>query len=457
MRNSTFALMQDLSAIALFLATISATAGLAEEARQTGPYLSLRHSLIPLFGKAEFFPTNYFHEEYFPMNRLNPSARTYARAALSDDKIASRLGFPNQRGAIWLLGFLGDKSDLARVGDFVDKKLQADSKLRTTQDEGVLLAADIGYLAGAYLSRKVKGADEFVQIYGRVGKWVGKKDAESPEGLSRAKERLGNFLGSAYYYSKDDSLWTLITSGDPETGQKLLSAERIKMLGSIKSGQYDTIMKGCKASQDELNVIFEKCLKTWGKEIDLLISDVDAVPGVATFESSIQHGDTPKRAVPSPEPDDIGKSIAAAVAAYEGTRVELAKPVPDPGVVSGLLADNGDAIDQKRVQQNVAEFNREITKLCGLLALLDKKNCAHGPATVSTTVRELLVETARGSGSYTICRKTERVVAIPLLGSEELAKSMKFSPRSPTVVQNGPLLIYMVEHDGRWLWNPFGW
>jgi hypothetical protein len=149
--------------------------------------------------------------------------------------------------------------------------------------------------------------------------------------------------------------------------------------------------------------------------------------------------------------------IAEALDAYESARAEISKGNPDLRIISSRLADDGNAIDDKRIQGSRAEFNRELTRLSEFLSLLEKQRCVYGPAAVSTAVRELFVETERGSGNYTIQREEERTVAIPIMGSEEMAKTIRSSPRMLPTVQDGRLVIYMIKRDDRWLWNPFGW
>lgn len=443
--------------IAFSFANASTIVDAAEDLGPSEHYLSLRHSLIPMFGRLVVSPQNFFHEEHFPMNRLDPRARVYARAALGEERIGLQFDLTRQRGAIWLLGFVGDQSDVDLVGKFVDKRNQLNPKDRTSPSEDILLAGDVGFFTGAFIARSAKGSEDLVGRYAKLAAWSGGDDLMSAEGLRRAKERWGNFMSAAYSYSRADELWSIIIKGDPDTGQKPLPANRVAMLESIKNGRYKIIMAERRAPPAELDQILGQCMKAWGKEIDQFIAEVDGKPNTSTTQPVVSSVDSLTRGAVQSERDSIGKVIAEALDAYESARAEISKGNPDLRIISSRLADDGNAIDDKRIQGSRAEFNRELTRLSEFLSLLEKQRCVYGPAAVSTAVRELFVETERGSGNYTIQREEERTVAIPIMGSEEMAKTIRSSPRMLPTVQDGRLVIYMIKRDDRWLWNPFGW
>ncbi len=244
----------------------------ASDGDEVGP-LSVRQSLIPMFGKPVFFPTNYFHEKHFPLTRLNPAVKPYLRAYLDDNRISSQFDPPYRRGAIWLLGLIGDEQDITRVDRLIQERL----KNGDAEESASLLylMSYIGFFAGSHERRGTKGIQVFIEKYGTPDAWAVKSEIGSPRSRELAVERCGNFLAAAYTYSRSSNVKSLVSRQDSKTGLPLLPQNRMAILQRQSAPVYDTLILECTVEQSKLEMYYRECFKTWGKDIERLIASVD--------------------------------------------------------------------------------------------------------------------------------------------------------------------------------------
>lgn len=415
--------------------------------------LSVRQSLIPMFGKSVFFPTNYFHEKHFPLTRLNPAVKPYLRAYLDDNRISSQFDPSYRRGAIWLLGLIGDEQDITRVDRLIQERLKSGDTEKSVSLLG--LTAYIGYFAGSHERRGTKGIQVFIERYGTPDAWAVKSEIGSPRSRELAIERCGNFLGAAYSYSRSSNVKSLVSRQDSKTGLPLLPQNRMALLQRQSVPVYDTLILECTVEQSKLEMYYRECFKTWGKDIERLIASVDT-PDTrhrVQRDAGTQRKPTHDLLIPDPVAEEINDALAV----YERAREMLLAGDPEIRSVFQLLADNGKPIPSKVLARRHAEMALEAEKLSAMVRQVKNHRCSMGPALLQTQLRRVVAETRRGSGEYRIGETVDTTVVVPLIGSEKLAQLIREGARGVRTNKDGLLLITVVKHKGKWYWNPFGW
>lgn len=162
---------------------------------------------------------------------------------------------------------------------------------------------------------------------------------------------------------------------------------------------------------------------------------------------------------------NVGGIIEAALRAYASTRDALVND-DYPAAAKGL-ADNGKPMLGGDDDQALAEATRKLRALAEgtsqtktLLAELKAANLKLGPAEIESITTAATREAARGAGKYQgLTLDHAIVVRIPYESSAALTRKHlpHHSPRHITLNDKRELVIYMIQKDGKWYWNPFGW
>ena len=157
--------------------------------------------------------------------------------------------------------------------------------------------------------------------------------------------------------------------------------------------------------------------------------------------------------------------VDAALKAYERARAALA--TNNLPLAAQTLADNGKpmAADDNEatiaaVLADLRQTDEGLAQTRQVLADIEAAAFPLGPGAADITARTVLKETARGAGTYAQAYVEQvSIVRVPLEGSAELAR--KHFPNHPsnhiTLDAKRQLVIYMIQKNGKWYWNPFGW
>ncbi|MHC4169131.1 MAG: hypothetical protein ACYSWQ_19445, partial [Planctomycetota bacterium] len=166
---------------------------IAKEKKSSPNYLSVRRSLIPVYGWASGLHNPPFDPRHFPMNQINPAVREHIHYCLDVDK--ARKGkyghlVHTQVGGIWLLGFIGDSNDVRFVDDFIQDylKLNQGARKRLFGRGWNPLELGPGCFAGMMIRRHIKGAEAFFEKYASVSAWMPPGEKETLASLKEAKE-----------------------------------------------------------------------------------------------------------------------------------------------------------------------------------------------------------------------------------------------------------------------------
>ncbi|MCK5001167.1 MAG: hypothetical protein KAS23_16600 [Anaerohalosphaera sp.] len=251
---------------------------LANDSTLDSNYLPVRTSLIPVYGWGAGYQNNYFGPEYFPMNKINPSAKEHVLYCLNIEEGLNRKhgkGIHVKRGAIWLLGFIGETEDLTIVDNFLQKYLSSEKLLRN-QWTGTKkqFAGAVGCYAGMMIKRNIDGAESFFEKYAKVSAWVFSDEKTNTSDLNKAKSCYSDFIMSAYIYSKSDFVLPYIQQKS-EDSLPFSHEHYLENLLEMEIDRYSKYTLPTTVPEDKLRFYYTKCFEAWGTQIDALMNKED--------------------------------------------------------------------------------------------------------------------------------------------------------------------------------------
>lgn len=272
-----------------------------------------------------------FDPEQYPYAKANPKALPYLRY-MGTTRMRIPMSAPMKGGALWMLGLIGDKSDLVLVERYLKewffqsliKRSDIEKKSRLANEEWPgAFGSSFGAMVGMMIERKVPGAREMVQKYTKIGAWnkahevwlatylrqleaqAAKKRLDAYDTFPNAKKEnlkalplgvygtkipfkkadviklsMANFMAMVTFMS-DDGFVAQYLKGYPDQGVgKAFQKKMINDLGEqLKVNNYDKLMKQeidpekCKAQIG----IKGKCAAKADKPIDFIMVGVDAM------------------------------------------------------------------------------------------------------------------------------------------------------------------------------------
>ena len=221
-------------------------------------YLPIRESLIPMFAYGHIHIGGPFSEKRFPFNRIDPAVQKYIIHYFTE----RTRGRPSGPAGLWLLGFVGDQDAL----DFVDRYAKRAIELPDfgTRFSNSRFATDLGSCLGMMARRGIEGADSVLRTYGDLTAWLpGSVEAGSQEMINRRRFHE-DFLGLAYYCSKDDDLLPLFRHDYPVHFRPVYDEESIAKFKRTPS-RYDKLMRPRLLSEAELQGMFDMFQPKWDK------------------------------------------------------------------------------------------------------------------------------------------------------------------------------------------------
>lgn len=359
--------------------------------------------------------------------RANPEAAESLReTALKSDN------HMHVAAAARLLGFVGETKEdadfLASIHSrYRETPLQADFK----KDAVCAVMDGLAIMA----TKKVPGAEDSLKSMFRLDYW---QDA----GISWYDPAVIKKDPTRRYFPILSALHSYSLTGDQET----VEAECKKIVESKELSE---------EGRKNLEFYFSpELLMEYGQRVRKQVATGD----LTAVQPTRNGVDTPATPSTWSKNDSMGRIILSAMNAYQ-QYVTIILDRKDSELSALNLADSGKLLPGKVLKGKMSsdEWKKELDRVAALLTTIREANCTYGSVSVRTTTEEVVEETRPGSASYRIARKAKRIVTIPLVGSEEIAKQVALSPRSAPTVQDGKLVVYMIEEDGQWYWNPFGW
>lgn len=453
----------------LLLASLTLTFADAQSKNTEPPgLLSIEQSLLPVSD------VHYLFSKDFPCNRINPAIKEYLLFYLAKDN--SMEGITDR--SLRLLGYVADETDLP----FIDSFIQAYIRKTNTSNSKAKIAMGFqnfglgsGCVTAVMLEKNIKGAKDLLNKYSKDSVWLaGCENDKAKEEALRAQDA---FLIQVHQYSMDaDTLKLLkkrLSEGRPDLAYHVENAEK------RKTGVYAESIKPVKIRektlQKKLNKDVQKYIGYYKPMLNkMTIKQWQSWQKQLNAKPRKGRSNTANKITLTGMTHDllVLDAIEQARAAYD----KVSKMVLD-GKFDGidkLLADNGRAIKPGKIERMKDEFEKELRRIGELLKDVEQAGLnGRRDILVKLTVKdykdypgETILEArfdsfpARLSRSAAADRKnvTAASVTFTIPGTAEIFK--KHIPRVSDAnmrASNGDLKVFMINIDGKWLWNPFGW
>ena len=435
------------------------------------PMLSVRESLIPLFGMRHTFvegEPNVYVRHMFPHGRLNPGIANYLRVCLQE-QVGMASPSHTQLSALFCFGFICTPEDITWLDSYITVFLTGFHDRGGDPQYSLMLAEAIGRFAGMAIMRHPDAAEPFVERYSQISSWVPYgASVRTNGGTSWARTACGHFVLNAYAYSKSKELLAVLRKKPGIHEESLgIIGRTVDRIEATESAAYIHFAHPRISFQEQQRIV-SICMNRFGAQIDELMQrgnnpdDAPASPNSASIGKSEDRAPVVLAPACGPLVGYAQATIQDALSTYSmiaeaWTRGEMNK-------IRGFLLDNGvvmkdsefdDFLKEKGEVENERQILLSIASI-GATAFrdFDLKLSTELILSASSMQVETVDESAQALA------KEEAILSFTILGSSSILKKhwkapIGFPDRSQS--PGGDLRVYMRRINGRWYWNPFGW
>lgn len=449
-----------------------------------------------------------------PCSKLNPEAVTYLRYYLMNAPM-SDYEFP---GAIFLMGFIGQKEDVDLLDKIVLQRI-----VEKHEKINKFTWYSLGAAFGSMISRNIHGAEATAARYLSLDFWMPYIERKTVD-EAKIYSNLHAFSERLYQYSMSSSMIPYLTLRQQfgSVNRELLTDDRIAQMRGLGQGSYahaiameipdtniitygrgkvpesefiDTMDRKYRNRMDFYDRLLRLQIETGGElnteyshPISSDTGELIGVEAVAFTESLMNSA--------------INAADLLLQAQFEYAVILQSTHTDEFDNLMNRLLDNGSPLSAKssklmQIKNELAkDFDRE-KDIIGELKLLNVQEYLNPTVDIkfemfaskmrSLTTVELAAISAvspANSGKQIVITDDEKAVAkltreqpvlispdaevkfrtivivtFELPGTERIAKKYvpKSSPKDTTIAPSGNLKVYMKKINDIWYWNPFGW